>query len=337
MQAQPRSIEAMRREIEGQVEGLREYSRYLEESIKPVSVAAEDIIFAGAGDSYSAALWAHELSRGRSSAYDPVELGLKPSLAPHKQVFILSVTGRTRANLFLARRLKGVAAKRVAITSSLRSELANECDETILLQYRHGEALTSGTASYTASLLACSYVLNHMPGEIRLEHNLHARTLADHLEEKSLVNRDLQAWTLQQRKLITHDGIVLFIGSGIDYPLAQYGALKFNEVLGSKAFSSYPEQIGHSLLFSLNTNKDRIVIIDPSSNRRLRETNQILSDIGFSIYELSVPPQNPLSRTMEVAFDTQILVYNLARDQGMEECVFLSDEAKLKTSNHLIY
>jgi glutamine---fructose-6-phosphate transaminase (isomerizing) len=335
------SLDAMRVEIEGQVEGLREYSRYLVENRKPFESTAEEMVFVGSGDSYSAALWAHEMSRGKATAYDPFELGLKPSWAQHKHVFIISVTGRTRANVFLARRLKGVAARRVAITSSLRSELASECDETIELQYRRGQTLTSGTASYTASLLACAQSLGLMPDQVRLDHNLHARSLIGHLPQKGSVSPELEKLALnkqlKQSKLICRDGIVLFIGTGTDYPLAYYAALKFNEVLGLKAFPSYPEPIGHSLLFSLNPEKDRIVILDPSSNRRLREVNKILSGIGFSIYEIPVPPQNPLSRTMELAFEIQMLAHNLARGEGMKECAFLSDRDRLETSNNLIY
>lgn len=339
MVGQPISIEAMRHEIEGQVESLREYSHYLATIDNFSNRPAEDLVFAGSGDSYSVALWAHELSNGRANGYDPFELGLKPSWAQHKHVFILSVSGKTRANLFLARRLKGVAAKRVAITGSPTSELASECDETIPLRYRHEDTLTPGTASYTASLLACSHVLNQMPNDVRFEHNLNAWrfTERDETRESDSLKAQRREQKLQERKLVSRDGIILFIGSGIDYPLAQYGALKFSEVLGLKSFPSYPEQLGHALLFSLNTEKDRIVILDPTSNRRLREINQVLSNAGFSVYPINVPPQNPLSRTMELAFDLQILTYNLARDQGMDQSAFLSDKTKLEISNRLIY
>lgn len=318
--SKPTSIEVMKQEIDNQPLGLGSYARSLLANRRP-PVLPSKLTFSGSGDMYSAALWARELSHDEADAYDPFELALKPSKAKDKHVFILSVSGRTRANLFLARRLKGVANRRIAVTSSLNSVLATECDETLFLEYKQGERLTAGTASYTSTILVCSRILGQMPA-LNLEHTLRSARVG---AEMGLKDFSLQG------------GTVVFVGSGIDYPLALYGGLKFNEVLGMKSCCSTPEQLAHALIFSLDNARDRIIMIDPSSNRRCREIRQVLSDSGFFVYSLDVPPQNPLVRSFEIAFHLQYLVYNVAVRAGLEECAFLSNEKKLDISNRLIY
>lgn len=312
------SLELMRREIEEQAKGLRAFGERLNKLSK--SWDPSNLAFAGSGDSYSAALWAQELSSGRAVAYDPSELALDPSRVKGKDIVLLSVSGKTRSNLQLAKSLGGVASKRIAITGSKDSPLSRECDETILLSYHHADGLTSGTASYTATLLACAHPLGQVP-TLRVEHLVKAARL-------DTDRRDF---------FLPKDATVVFVGSGLDYPLAIYGGLKVNEVLGLKSIWCTPEQLVHAIVFSLDKTKDRIVLIEPYSNRRVREIVRALSDIGFSIYSFSVPTQNPVIHSIGVAFHLQYFAYNQAIRLGLKECSFLSNEELLDVSSKLIY
>ena len=308
----------MRQGIESQPETLRSYRKTL--LAIPKSSDPSRIVFAGSGDSYSAALWAQELSAGKAIAHDPFELALEPSRAKDKDVMILSVSGKTRANIFLAKKLKGVARRRIAVTGSKDSPLSRECDDTLLLEYHRTEGLTAGTASYTSTLLVCSRLLGQIP-VLNFEHTLKsARVRAERTD-------------LSPRK----DTVVVFVGAGLDYPLAMYGGLKLNEVLGMKTIYCSPEQLVHAILFSLDKKQDRIVMIDPESNRRHREIKQTLSDVGFHLYSVDVPPRHPVKRSLEIAFHLQYLAYNRAVNIGLKECAFLSNKEILDVSSRLIY
>src|SRR6266702_6116649 len=121
------------------------------------------MIFTGSGDSFASSLFAHYLSEMQAFAADPYELQLHPRVAKNKTIFITSVSGKTRTNIQLARKVKGVAKKRVAITANSKSPLAKECDDVIQLRYRSLGILTSGTASFSAALLAVAALIRGLP------------------------------------------------------------------------------------------------------------------------------------------------------------------------------
>src|SRR2546425_9796557 len=121
------------------------------------------MIFTGSGASFASSICVHYLSGMQAFAADPFELQLYPRVTKNKTVFITSVSGKTRTNIQLARKVKGVAKKRVAITSNPDSPLAEECDDVIQLQYRSSGILTSGTASFSASLLAVASLIRPLP------------------------------------------------------------------------------------------------------------------------------------------------------------------------------
>src|SRR5437016_10832727 len=166
-------------------------------------------------------------------AADPFELQLYPKVARNKIIFITSVSGKTRTNIQLARTVRGLAKKRVAITANPESPLAKECDDVIRLRYRSLGILTSGTASFSASLLAVASLMRRLPK----------------LDSLPVVERRAAGWA---RRLRVHpNGGFLVGGSGTGYALAMYAAFKIHEVLGLSAQYQHTEQLGHSQLFSL--------------------------------------------------------------------------------------
>src|SRR5438477_10808160 len=78
-------------------------------------------------------------------------------------MFITSVSCKTRTNIQLTNRVKGLVKKSVAITANPESPLAKECDDVIRLRYRSPGILTSGTASFSASLLAVASLIRQLP------------------------------------------------------------------------------------------------------------------------------------------------------------------------------
>src|SRR5437667_12403651 len=211
------SLDAMEQEIHNQVEDLPAFARELGKYDAFRNLDPSSMIFTGSGDSLASSLFAHYLSEMQAFAADPFELQLYPKVAKNKTMFITSVSGKTRTNIQLARTVKGLAKKRVAITANPESPLARECDDVIRLQYRSLGILTSGTASFSASLLAVASLIRRLPK----------------LDSLRMMERRATEWA---RGLRVHPrGGFLFVGSGTGYALAMYAAFKIHEVLGLSA------------------------------------------------------------------------------------------------------
>ncbi len=184
----------MGQEIHNQVEDLPAFARELGKHDRFRNLDPSRMIFTGSGDSFASSLFAHYLSEMQAFAADPYELQLHPRVAKNKTIFITSVSGKTRTNIQLAKRVKGIAKKRVAITANPESPLAEECDDLIQIRYRCSGILTSGTASFSATLLAVASLIRRLPK----------------LDSLPVVERGAAEWA---RRLRVHPrGEFLFVG-----------------------------------------------------------------------------------------------------------------------------
>jgi fructoselysine-6-P-deglycase FrlB-like protein len=309
----------MEQEIRNQVEDLPAFARELGKDHRFRNLAPSSMIFTGSGDSFASSLFAHYLSNMQAFAADPFELQLYPQVTKNKTVFITSVSGKTRTNIQLARKIKGVAKKRVAITANPKSPLAKECDDVIQLRYRSSGILTSGTASFPASLLAVASLIHRLPK----------------LHSLPIMEKRAAEWA---RRLRVHTrGEFLFVGSGTGYALAMYAAFKIHEVLGLPAQHQHTEQLGHSQLFSLQEKSDNILFLAPSSDEKTSELFRVLSKSGFNAYLLKSDRRDPILGTLQIMFCLQHLALNLGRKMGLQECAFLTDKKRLALSSRLIY
>ncbi len=312
------SIATMKQEVENQLEDLPKFASLLRQ-LRPFHTPSSELVFTGSGDSYAAALFAQELSGGESFASDPYELSQKPNLSKGKNVVIISVSGKTKANIELARRLRRVAEKRIAVTANPDSQLAKQCDETITLDYHSAGKLTSGTISFTTSLLVCAYMLRKLPPRLNLEAPM----------------KKANEWASSFRASLNRS--FLFIGSGVNRALAEYGVCKVQEVLGAKADAQYPEQIGHAHLFSLNVEKEIIIGVSNDPSDKTSEVLRILEGHGFQTLSVRGGARDPVVQSLEIAFHLQHLALTVAKRSGLNECAFLSDKSRLLLSNKLIY
>jgi glutamine---fructose-6-phosphate transaminase (isomerizing) len=312
------SIAAMRWEIENQAENLEKITRQLaNKSIR--SPSPRQMIFTGSGDSWAAAMFASELANKTAFAEDPGELLAKIQQAQGKRIVIISTSGRTHANLELAKRARTRKVKTIAVTSNPTSLLAEMCDESLILDYNKASGSTSGTISFTASILACAKLLRQLPSDLK-----HGSPLS-YAEEWA---RNVHLPPL---------GNCVLVGSGVDRAIAEYGACKIQEVLGATAIGAYPEQVGHALLFSLNKTKDTIVCVDTIGNRKTRMLYKELLTTGFRVFRLFLRGQGSLKKSLDVCSHLQYLALVNAERNGRRECAFLSDKQLLRLSNKLIY
>ncbi len=312
------SLDAMKRGIESQPRNLLKYCEELQrQRVEHAPLDPTRTIFTGSGDSYSAALLASELSGGVSPVFDPYELSKKPWLARGKRIIIISVSGKTKTNVDLAKKLKARAGAVVAVTSDPRSPLALNCNDTILLSYQQ-DVPTAGTSSYTSSLLGCAFLLGELPKMAYL-----SKALA-------------LAWNWTETVKMPIPTAVTVVGSGLEFAIGYYGGLKFNEVLGLPATCKYPEEFGHSFLFSVKKT-DALVCMNPDHDRKTQAVLQVLRGSDFRPLRMQSQSADPLLRCFGLAFRFQCLAYVLARKKGLKDCAYISDKKRLATSSKMIY
>ena len=313
------SLEAMEEEIHNQIEDLPAFASELGKDKRFRHLDPSRMIFTGSGDSFASSLFAHYLSEMQAFAADPFELQVYPRVSKNKTVFITSVSGKTRTNIQLARKVKRLAKKRVAITANPSSPLAKECDDVIQLRYRSGGILTSGTVGFSASLLAVASVIQQLPK----------------LDSLPTMERRAAEWA---RRFRVHSrGGFMFVGSGTGYSLAMYAVFKIHEVLGLPAQYQHTEQLGHSQLFSLKEKSDNLLFLSPGSDKKTSEVFQLLSKNGFNAYLLKSDRRDPILGTLQVMFCLQHLALYLGTKMGLQECAFVTDKKRLALSSRLIY
>src|SRR2546425_1991902 len=311
------SIQAMAEEISNQAQDLPKFSSQLRQK-QPPTPKLSSLVFAGSGDSYAAAVFAQELLRGEAIASDPYELLMNIRRTRGKNLVIISVSGKTKTNVELARKAKRMAKETIAVTTNPESPLAKECDQTLQLKYRTIGILTSGTVSFTTSLLACALLLGSLPRTVQIT--------------TALTDDALWATNVKQAS----EGSFLFTGSGVNYALSLYGAAKINEVLGAKAEALYPEQLGHAKLFTIDKKRDVIVCISSGRDKAM-ETHELLCKNGLRSSILVIPASHVVNRSLKIAIYLQRLALAMARKRRMTECAFLADKKRLALSNRLIY
>ena len=280
----------------------------------------ERCLFVGAGDSYSASLAAHYASGQVALCCHPLDLVENPSISDGRVVYLVSISGRTKANILAAKVARKKGALTVAVTANEESPLAKSCDQVIKLNYRKAAASTAGTISFTSSLLTClSLVL-----DVKIPRGL---------------SRLLKLAEKQADDIVSYMGPAeqtwFILGNGILFPIAVYGALKLNEVIGRKAIAYPVEEFCHSPLFSIGR-KDAIVTpghLDDGSE----SLAQRLSHEGFSSSYVRISNQSLLESLLHSTFLVQLLALGIAQKKRIKECYFLRNRSLLSVSSDFIY
>jgi fructoselysine-6-P-deglycase FrlB-like protein len=299
------AIEAMQAEIGYQVASLPK---------QELPSESKNCLFVGSGDSYVAGLAAQHLSGGRALCCYPTDLIQNPSLASGRNVYVISISGKTKANIIAAKVAKRQGIRVAAITARPSSPLANVCDQTIELKYRSTGLTTAGSISFTSSMLACS--------------SLAARVK---LPDLTKIYGQAQKQAQQQAGKIDGKGSYFILGNAALYPIAIYGALKFNEVFGAKAMPYQAEEFCHSPIFSAKKG-DQVIAIGKES----KDLNQRLNQEGFSSVHVDFNGSG-IGLLLQSTFVLQLLVLKLAQRRRMTNCYFLKNSKLFRISSDFIY
>jgi fructoselysine-6-P-deglycase FrlB-like protein len=311
----------MGEEINYQIDDLPTYSRYLRSLDAPPDFegTGSNCVFVGAGDSFAAAKAVEYLSGFRARALDPYDLLLEPTTVEGKHLFVISVSGRTRANIEAAKAAHGIAERVTGITSDVRSALAEACDDVIELRFRKTGAVTPGTVSYTTTLLACYSRLRELPV----------------IPDLRQVFDSSVKWS-DTIELPT--GRTTFIvGTGLGYCMAIYGAAKIFEVLGSKSQYQATEQFSHMELFSLSDGDFVILIASSEMDWKAAQLEDLLAGSGWNVAKTSLNEDDEVVHSLLTSMQPQVLVWRAALRLGLEECSFKRKEKNLRISDQMIY
>lgn len=315
------TIKDMGIEIRFQIEDIPTYAKTLSTKYPIIEEAGgAGYVFTGAGDSLAAALAAEYYSDYEARAIDPYDITLNPKLVKDKHLYVISVSGRTTANIQAASLGRKHAKQVTGITANPNSKLAENCDDMIQLEYRRTGTLTPGTNSFTLSLLATLSRIKKLPNLI---------SITDILKRA-------EEWTPTVSP--KEDGTIFFVGAGGQYPLALYGSAKIYETLGWRAQYQRVEQFSHMELFALSKN-DTVIAMFSSSKQDERGSKLYthLKGLGIQTHVLETASSHYVNQALETTIHMQLLAWHLAVKNQLTECSFLTKKDKLKTSDTMIY
>jgi glutamine---fructose-6-phosphate transaminase (isomerizing) len=336
------AIEAMRAEIEYQVQDLCELDLSSSSSPPSPSPSADSdcCLFVGSGDSYVAGLATQYFSGSHAICCYPIDIIKNPSLVDRRNLFIVSISGNTQANILAAKIAKKNGARKVtALTARPSSRLAKSCDQTIELRYRNTGITTAGTISFTASMIKCIslYTQLHMPSDIRKLYNRAEKQAEQVMSKVDLKNRNIAIGSNSSNSSSSSSGgssSYFILGDGQLYAIARYATLKFNEVFGTRALAYPAEEFCHSPIFSITEADQAIVLGDGSGNNR--KLSKRLNKEGFSSFHIEFN-NTGIELLLQATFFIQFFVLKLAQKYNMTTCHFLMNRKLLKMSSDFIY
>ncbi len=300
------SIDAMAYDIKRQL---------LELSAMPLpEPASGKTVIAGSGDSYAAALAAHRLSGGRVLCCHPADIISDPAMVKGACVYFVSISGKTRANVRAAMATRKAGATTVAVTADAASPLACECDSIFALEFKSASK-TSGTIGFTASLLVCARI---------------AANVACPEDMKSIYDSAARKAARLAGDIKTRSTVIL--GDSVLYPVAMYGALKCNEVFGSRATAYLLEDFCHAPLFGHKN--DQVIVLGTRNGANI---SRRLKRAGVQVLDVDCEKYSGLRLMLYATFLVQHAILAVAKKKNIKECYFLQDKKLLGASSDIIY
>jgi len=230
---------------------------------------------------------------------------------------LLSVSGKTRANIRAAKAVTGVAEEVIALTANPESELARLSSKVLQLKFTKSPRLTPGTNSFTTSLLAATFVLGKRPKHLDVAKMIAAASISDP---------------------VIFSGTIHFVGSGKYYPLAMYGCAKIFEFAGLFADYSLTEEFSHMNLFSVQENDCVVILPESSGENKALDLHENLTRNGVGAFLLPVDEEmDPIEQAISYAAHLQYFALRVAQWKGLNQPSFLEKKKLLEISNKMIY
>jgi len=301
------SIEALKLDFNSQI---RQLSKIHNKKI------CDDCIYVGSGDSYVAGLIAEFLTNHKCRCYSPSDL-FNSRFIKDKTYCFISVTGKTKANIVVARRASQAGVKTVAVTLNKKSNLAQICDELVLPEIKRTDTPTAGFSTFVANVVTCLQISGiTIPQKFEVWHKKGVQLSLDLLESIVLPKEDS----------------IYLLGNNILYAIALYTSFQMAEFFGSSAIAHKLEEFCHSPIFGFKTS-DYIWILGQNESH----VNQRLNALSLRRSYMDLYNQDILTQVFESIFFVQNLMLLLAQRHGFTELQYVLMKDVLKASSDIIY
>ena len=312
-----RSIEAMETEIGYQIEDLEKLE------LPQPQTSFDDCVITGSGDSYVASMVTRYMSSYNAICCHPMDIVLNPAIVRNRKVYLVSLSGSTRATICAAKVAKKAALRTIAVTTRPESPLAKSSDDIISIRYNSTNIPTSGTIGFTASMLCCLSLVRKV----------------DYLNNvKNIYNESIDLADFLSNYKIKRSTSHIFLGNGIVFPAALYGSLKMNEVFGVRSLAYSLDEFCHSPIFSIKSN-DRIIILgnDACDLGISKTIMNRLAEINIVTLYVDCRKRSMIEGLLKSIFFLQLYAVKLAVKNRLKDCYFLRNERLLSLSSQLIY
>ena len=300
------SIESLRLDFDSQI---RELNKIDNDKI------FDDCIYVGSGDSYVAGLIAEFLTDYKCRCYSPSDL-MKARFLEDKTYCFISVTGRTKANVELARRATKSGMRTIAVTFNQNSKLAEVCSEVVPVNITKADTPTAGFRSFVANVVTCLHIAGIM---------IPKKFETWHMKGVELSLKFLNSTVLPTETLY-------LLGNNILYAISLYTSMQMAEFFGNTAVAHKLEEFCHSPIFGLK--KSHCLWILGQNEEQIRRR---LDRLGLRLSYIELYNPDTLTQLFESIFFVQNLMLLLTEKYGYTELNYLMMKDVLKTSSDIIY
>jgi glucosamine--fructose-6-phosphate aminotransferase (isomerizing) len=323
-----------REESRADLGGIRAYS---EDELRSL----RRIIISGCGTSWHAALIGEYLLEELARIPTEVEYASEfryrnPILSRDDLAIFISQSGETADTLAALREAKDKGAKVMGICNVVGSTIATDAGVGC---YTHAgpEIGVASTKAFTAQIAVLSILALHLGRLRNLSPEVHGAILDDLERVPDLVERVLQ--TNDEVKKIAADfegkNNCLYLGRGINFPIALEGALKLKEISYIHAEGYPAAEMKHGPIALIDQNMPVVVIAvqDPVYDKVMSNIEEIRARKGYIIAVATegdnriascvdkviyVPPITPLLTPFLTVVPLQLLAYYIAAAKGCD-------------------
>jgi fructoselysine-6-P-deglycase FrlB-like protein len=300
------SIESLKLDFNSQIKELNNIHN---------SKLFDDCIFVGSGDSYVAGLIVEYLTNHICRCYSPSDL-FNSGFIKDKTYCFISVTGKTKANIEIARRASQVGVKTIAVTLNRNSLLAQICDEIVLPKIRRTNTPTAGFGTFVRNVVTCLQIAGvTIPKKFDIWHE----------NGVQLSHSLLESFTIPVETLY-------LLGNNTLYALALYASLQMAEFFGSTAVAHKLEEFCHSPIFGLKKSHSLWILGQNEEQIRRR-----LSRLGLRLSYVELYNKDIFTQLFVTIFFVQSLILFLAERYRYTELQYVLMKDVLKASSDIIY
>ena len=308
--------------------------------------AIEQVVILACGTSWHAALVGKFLIESLARVRVEVDYGSEyryrdPIAGERTLVVVITQSGETADTLAALREARSKGAKSIAICNVVGSMATREADGTL---YTHAgpEIGVASTKAFTSQLVALNLLALHLaqtrdtlaPAEARrqIEALAHLPVLLEHT-----LKADARISTIAKR--FYRSANFLYLGRGINYPIALEGALKLKEISYIHA-EGYPGgEMKHGPIALIDENMPVVAVVPRDAVFEKMRTNLqeakargasilVLTDAAPEDFEdlvdrerdeiIAIPPTHPLLTPVLMVVPLQLLAYHIAVLRGCD-------------------